>query len=147
MTQRVLTALDHRVEDRIAALLAGERQVQLVRRCPDLADLLAAAAAGLGDLALVSGSVRGLDRDALAQLGEAGVRVVGVVDAEEEERRLRQLGIADLLLAAQAQAELPAILRRLTGPAPRVGGGGIPSSPADALAGAEVAADGGPVGP
>lgn len=139
MTQRVLTALDHRVEDRIAALLAGERQVQLVRRCPDLADLLAAAAAGLGDLALVSGSVRGLDRDALAQLGEAGVRVIGVVDAEEEERRLRQLGIADLLLAAQARAELPAILRRLTDPAPRVGG--ITSSPADALAGAEAAAD------
>jgi Mrp family chromosome partitioning ATPase len=116
MTLRVLTALDHRHEDSIATALSADREVEVVRRCPDLGDLLAAAAAGLGDVAVVSGTVRGLDRDAVTQLDEARVRVVGVVDADETaERRLRQLGIADLV-SAGAAAELVATLHRLSRP-------------------------------
>ncbi|MEI2777166.1 MAG: hypothetical protein V9G19_14585 [Tetrasphaera sp.] len=125
MSLRVLTALDHRVEDGIAALLADERGVQLVRRCPDLADLLAAAAAGLGDLAIVS-TVRGLDRDALAQLVEAGLQVVGITATEDDDVRLRQLGVVDVVVAERAPGELPALLQRLADPRVRGALGGEP---------------------
>ncbi|MFN8097403.1 MAG: hypothetical protein U0Q21_03835 [Dermatophilaceae bacterium] len=114
MTLRVLTALDHRHEDRVATTLTGRRDLEVVRRCPDLADLLAAAAAGLGDVALVSGTVRGLDLDAVAHLGEADVVVVGVIDGDESsDRRLRQLGIDNVVPIAEAVEELPALLERL----------------------------------
>ncbi|PPK97832.1 MinD-like ATPase involved in chromosome partitioning or flagellar assembly [Kineococcus xinjiangensis] len=83
-----------------AALVAGwatcRRDVVVARRCADLADLLAAAGAGLGRVALVAADVRGLDADAVAALVAGGLTVVGLHPAgeEAEERRLRQIGIA-----------------------------------------------------
>ncbi len=115
MTLRILTALDHRHEDGVATTLVGRRDLQVVRRCPDLDDLLAAAAAGLGDVALVSSTVRGLDRDAVAHLGEADVTVVGIVDDDEAaERRLRQMGVAELVPARDPAGDLIATLARLS---------------------------------
>lgn len=83
----------------VAALDRTDVGVQVVRRCVDLADLLAAATAGLGRAALVSADLRQLDRDALTRLAVAGVAVVGVhaPDDATGERRLRQLGIGQLL--------------------------------------------------
>ena len=46
----------------VAALEGGEDGIAVVRRCVDLADLLAAAAAGTGRAALVSADLRRLDR-------------------------------------------------------------------------------------
>ena len=53
----------------------------VARRCADLADLLAAAAAGHGDIALVSADLRALDRPALHELASHGVEAAGVVGA------------------------------------------------------------------
>src|SRR3954453_13089612 len=53
----------------LADLLAGAAAgVAVVRRCVDLADLLAAAAAGLAQVAILSADLRRLDREAVARL-------------------------------------------------------------------------------
>lgn len=95
----LLVAAGHTWESSLVARLGTLRSVRVTRRCPDLPDLLAAAAAGHGEVAVVSADLRGLDRDALARLAGHGVRVVGATPdgSEEAERVLRQLGIATLV--------------------------------------------------
>jgi len=71
---------------------------EIVQRCFDLGDLLAVAASGRAQVALVAAGTRWLDREAVARLAASGVAVVGVVpDGDDHtERRLRQLGIGHL---------------------------------------------------
>ena len=78
----------------VQACQAGQVAAQVVHRCYDLGDLLAVAAAGQAEAAVVAADTRWLDRDALARLAAAGLAVVGVAPAGDEgsERRLRQLG-------------------------------------------------------
>jgi MinD-like ATPase involved in chromosome partitioning or flagellar assembly len=103
MTIGVLTAIGD--TGREAALVASlERRdlgVRVVRRCIDLPDLLAAAAAGSAQAVVLSADLRRLDRDALTRLAVAGVAVVGLVSPgdEDAERRLRQLGLVHVLPA------------------------------------------------
>jgi MinD-like ATPase involved in chromosome partitioning or flagellar assembly len=91
-----------------AALVAGfgshDLGVTVVRRCVDLVELMAAAAAGTARVALLSADLRGLDREALAHLGAYGLSVVGLADTEAGERLLHQLG-ADLVVTAAASPE------------------------------------------
>jgi MinD-like ATPase involved in chromosome partitioning or flagellar assembly len=79
----------------VQACQAGQVAAQVVHRCYDLSDLLAVAAAGQAEAAVVAADTRWLDRDALARLAGAGLAVVGVAPAADEaaERRLRQLGL------------------------------------------------------
>jgi MinD-like ATPase involved in chromosome partitioning or flagellar assembly len=97
----VLTAVsDARWEaDLVSALRGGDHGMTVVRRCVDLADLLAAAASGLARAVVLSADLRRLDRDALVRLAAARVAVVGLVTAGDEsaERRLRQLGVDQVL--------------------------------------------------
>ena len=108
----VLTAVtDSRWEaGLVQAFEAGDHGVQVVRRCVDLADLLATAAAGTARGVLLSSDLRRLDRDALARLAVAGVAVVGLVykGDEQAERRLRQLGVLHVLPADAPAAEIGA---------------------------------------
>ena len=95
MSATVLTALTHDWEGRMVEVVDRLPGVGVGRRCVDLADLLAAASAGHGDVALVSADLRGLDRDALAHLRGHRVAVVGASrdGNEDDERHLRQLGV------------------------------------------------------
>src|SRR5829696_211537 len=79
----------------VQACQAGQVGAQVLHRCYDLGDLLAVAAAGQAEVAVVAAGTRWLDRDALARLAAAGLAVVGVAGASDEdgERRLRQLGL------------------------------------------------------
>jgi hypothetical protein len=79
----------------VRACQAGQVAAQVLHRCYDLGDLLAVAAAGQTEVAVVAAGTRWLDRDALARLTAAGLAVVGVASAgdEDSERRLRQLGL------------------------------------------------------
>jgi len=83
----------------VAALERGDLGVAVVRRCVDLADLLATASTGSARAALLSADLRRLDREALSRLAVAGVAVVGLVPPgdEEAERQLRQLGVVHVL--------------------------------------------------
>lgn len=97
MSVPIVTAIaDTRVESElVAAVGRGDGSLQVVRRCVDVADLVASAQAGLARAALVSADLRRLDRDVLGRLASADVAVVGVVPAGDEaaERQLRQLGL------------------------------------------------------
>ena len=120
----VLTAVtDPRWEADIVASLARDDGVRVVRRCVDLADLLAAAAAGLARAVLLSADLRRLDRDALTRLAVAGVAVVGLVvpGDEQAERRLRQLGVQHVLPADAAAEDVSAALVAAVGAADVVG--------------------------
>jgi Flp pilus assembly CpaE family ATPase len=101
MSVPVLTAVSDAVWEAqlVAALERGDHGVNVVRRCVDLADLLATAATGQARAVLLSADLRRLDRDALTRLAVAGVAVVGLVPPgdEEAERRLRQLGVTAVL--------------------------------------------------
>ena len=113
----VLTALGNRWDSRVATLLEASREVSIVRRCADLPDLVATAAAGLGTVALVSGDLRGLDLTAVAQLRSAGVHVVGIAahGDEESERRLHQLGVGRVVPGSAELAEFEAALTETAG--------------------------------
>jgi len=92
----VLTALGHQWESAVATTLEGLRGVTVSRRCADVPELLSVAEAGVGDTAVVSSDLRGLDLAVVDRLRANRIHVVGVHPADDEgaERRLRQLTIA-----------------------------------------------------
>jgi Flp pilus assembly CpaE family ATPase len=108
VSRRVVTAVDATWEARLVTALGATAGYTVTRRCPDLPDLLAAAASGQADVALVSEGLRFLDRPALHQLQGHGVAVAGVVPPGDEaaERRLRQLGVEVVVAADLPSPEL-----------------------------------------
>jgi MinD-like ATPase involved in chromosome partitioning or flagellar assembly len=117
MTVPVLTAVTDAVweADLVSAFERQDFGVIVVRRCVDLADLLAAATAGTARAVILSADLRRLDRDALARLATAGVAVIGLVAqggvpgaSDEAERRLRQLGVRHVLSADAGPALISA---------------------------------------
>src|SRR4051794_41525446 len=61
----------------VGALDRADHGVTVVRRCVDVSELLAVAATGTGQAALLSAELRRLDGDAVARLEAAGVAVGG----------------------------------------------------------------------
>jgi MinD-like ATPase involved in chromosome partitioning or flagellar assembly len=82
-------------------LLSGGGSVVL-KRCVDLPDLLASAATGQADVAVLSGDLSGLDADAVMQLLRDDVRCVAVGGDEEG---LTRIGV----LAILAETDLPGL--------------------------------------
>ncbi|KAA1400200.1 AAA family ATPase [Aeromicrobium ginsengisoli] len=74
--------------------IEGSTDLRLVRRCVDVADLLAVADTGLAAAALVTADLPGLDADAVYRLEHAGIRVAAV---DSDEARSRALGIERML--------------------------------------------------
>jgi len=93
--------------------LAERPELTVVRRCVDLADLLATAGAGVVRAALIADSLHRLDRDTVARLRRDGVAVVGLSDPVEEERsarRLAAIGVDVLVVASAPAADVVAAL-------------------------------------
>ena len=92
----------------VANLERSQAGITVVRRCVDLPDLLAAAAAGTARAVLLSAELRRLDRDALSRLAAARVAVVGLVAPGDDaaEQRLRQLGLVHVLPADAPAADI-----------------------------------------
>jgi MinD-like ATPase involved in chromosome partitioning or flagellar assembly len=115
VTVPVLTAVTDRWEASLVSRLERERgEVVVVRRCVDLADLLATAATGQALAAVVSADLRRLDGEALTFLESAGVAVVALVDPGDEpaERRLHQLGVGEVLPADAPAGDVAAAVGR-----------------------------------
>jgi MinD-like ATPase involved in chromosome partitioning or flagellar assembly len=92
--------------DLAGGLSDGDHGVTVVRRCVDLGDLLAAAAAGLARAVLLSADLRRLDRAAVGRLHGTGVAAIGVAGDEAGQRRLRDLGVASVLARDAPAAEV-----------------------------------------
>ena len=104
MTTPVLLALTGSALESsvVMALQHPERAgVHIVRRCVDVADLVAAAATGQARAALVAADLPHLDADVVAGLRAAHVEPLGVVgdDAPAAAHRLHQIGIGAVLVA------------------------------------------------
>jgi MinD-like ATPase involved in chromosome partitioning or flagellar assembly len=105
----------------VAAFEGGSHGVRVGRRCVDLCELMAAAAAGTARAALVSSELRGLDRDSLTRCAVAGVAVVAVsADAPDDARRLRSLGIMHVVSDGAPPAEVADVLVRAASAAPQL---------------------------
>ena len=104
MTTPVLLALTGSALESsvVMALQHPERfGVHIVRRCVDVADLVAAAATGQARAALVAADLPHLDADVVAALRAAHVEPLGVAgdDAPAAAHRLHQIGIGTVLVA------------------------------------------------
>lgn len=143
MSIPVVTAIaDTRAEAAVVATVGGDRSLEVVRRCVDVADLVATAQAGLARAALVSAGLRRFDRAVLGRLAGAGVAVVGIVPRGDEaaERRLRQFGV-QVVTPQDADAEvLHGAVREAMATATRTDGAAWASAP-DADDGVPAPAD------
>nr|WP_281496855.1 hypothetical protein [Ornithinimicrobium sp. F0845] len=112
----LLTAVTPQYEAGLTTKLGTSGAVHVVRRCPDLAELLGAVAAGIGRVAVVSADLRGLDGAAIRELLDHGVLVLGVHRPGDEagERMLRRWGVAVVVPADADQPTLDAALAELT---------------------------------
>jgi Flp pilus assembly CpaE family ATPase len=92
----------------VAGLERTPTAITVARRCVDLADLLAVAAAGTARAALLSADLHRLDRDAIARLAAAGVAAVGLYSPGDEtaQARLLQLGLRHVLPADASPVEI-----------------------------------------
>lgn len=107
MTTGVLCAIRGPQEPSIvAALDARTSALRVVRRCADLAELLAAAAAGLGRVVILSADLPELDREGVARLRGVGAAVVAIVDVDSDwqAERMEALG-ATLVVRGDRTAE------------------------------------------
>ncbi|WP_307802572.1 AAA family ATPase [Cellulomonas dongxiuzhuiae] len=109
----VLCAVQGAAESAIVQAVEGSGgRLSVTRRCADLTELLAAAEAGLGGLAVVSGDLDRLDREAVAVLHRCGVRVVGLGDPSRPwlAERLTAHG-ADLVVDVDVDGGVPDVVR------------------------------------
>ena len=123
----------------VARLTDAAQGVHLLQRCLDLGDLLAAAATGTAEIAVVAAGVGGFDADSTARLHRAGVRVVAVADPAAREARgrldagaLRRLGV-DLVVGPDELPQLAARVREVAAEAGTQDAPGWLRGPADGV--------------
>ena len=141
-------------ESQALTALAEHPGTVVLKRCVDVDDLLAAAASGQAQAAVLGLESRGLDADAVARLAGHGVRAVAVVADEHAEAgtaRAGRIGIRSVLpvsgLAGLADVVLAAGLGpRPVAPPPGVDGAGPGGSPSVSSRRGRVLAVWGPAG-
>lgn len=107
----VLCMLRGRAEAATVEALAEPGAGTLVtRRCADTTELLAAAAAGAGRVAIVPAGIGGPDREAVSALHAAGVRVVATADVPGEADTARAVG-ADVVCPSSPPTAVVAAVR------------------------------------
>ncbi len=131
----ILMAVHGPAEPELVAALAGERDLRVERRCADIPELLAAAGARLGQVAVLSASFIGVDRSVVERLQLAGLQVVGLAHAEDAQR-VRALGMDAVVETESGPSAVVAAIRALdaTAPAPPP----APTAPDHAAAGRVV---------
>jgi MinD-like ATPase involved in chromosome partitioning or flagellar assembly len=107
----------------VGALDGSDHGVAVVRRCVDVPDLLAAAATGAAQAALLSADLRRLDAEAVARLEAAGVAVVGLVEPGDQAAadRLLRIGVLRVLPADAEPAVIARALREAVDGVPAAG--------------------------
>lgn len=106
-------------ETQALAALSGRRDLVVLKRCVDVADLLATAASGQADTAVVALEAPGFDLAAVDHLRSHGVRAVAVVATPGEESAVRAARIGVRTTVAEADLEaLPAAVTAEHAPTP-----------------------------
>jgi MinD-like ATPase involved in chromosome partitioning or flagellar assembly len=90
----VLLAAGGAAWEATALRVLGGGQAVVVKRCVDVHDLIASAATGQADVAVVAGELAGLDADAVVRLLRQDVRCVAVGGSAED---LARIGVAELV--------------------------------------------------
>jgi MinD-like ATPase involved in chromosome partitioning or flagellar assembly len=148
MSIPVVTVGDSR-DDLVEGLERLHGPVSVVRRCGELAELLAACQSGLARAAVVAAGSEELTASLVDRLSAVGVVVVALTDDPEEAARLRTIGVAaeaHAVDAAALAARISAVVAQRSG----AGGGsgpdaarGAPSSGANTPAGQVARTSGG----
>lgn len=110
----VLCAVRGAAEGPVVRAVAATPGLTVTRRCADLAELLAAGAAGLGQVAVASADLAGLDREGVRHLHGSGVWVVLLADpgAGWPADRVARLG-ADAVAVADHPGEVADVVGEL----------------------------------
>ena len=103
MSIPVVTVGDSR-EDLVGRLERLHGPVSVVRRCSELAELLAACQGGLARAAVVAEGSEDLTASLVDRLSAVGVAVLALTDNPEENVRLRGIGVAAELTGVDAAA-------------------------------------------
>ncbi|GGB39334.1 pilus biosynthesis protein CpaE [Flexivirga endophytica] len=116
MATAAVTAISAAQEATVAATLGRTSGVRLVRRCADVADLVAICTAGRADVAVLSADFTGLDRSTIGALRAAGVGILGVHQpgVEDEQRVLQQWGVRSQLPIGATPTEFAAAVQSVT---------------------------------
>ncbi|WP_196716756.1 AAA family ATPase [Actinomyces trachealis] len=125
MTTSVLLALTGDDSELLRALVAPGSGLQVERRCGDVAELLAAAAAGLGQVAVIDTELDGVDLTALDRLRRVGVQCL-LLAPSHDAARWGALGVP-VESRAVAPQRLVGVLQSLKTP----GSGGLELEPSD----------------
>jgi MinD-like ATPase involved in chromosome partitioning or flagellar assembly len=102
-----IAGADH--EMTIIAGLENSPQVEVVRRCFDMADLLTAASVNYARVAIVAGQLRRFDREAVYRLRGAGVAVVELVSLGAQAEPIRDLGVDAVVSVGADVSEIIAV--------------------------------------
>ena len=130
MSIPVVTVGDSR-EDLVGRLERLHGPVSVVRRCTELAELLAACQGGLARAAVVAQGSEELTASLVDRLSAVGVAVLALTDSPEEKARLQGIGVdADStgVDAAALAGRITGAVARLAGPDPRLRRGDSPGS-------------------
>lgn len=137
MSIPVVTVGDSR-DDLVGGLERLHGPVSVVRRCSELAELLAACQSGLARAAVVAAGSEELTASLVDRLSAVGVVVIALTDNPEETVRLRTIGVA-----AEARAvDAAALAARISAAVAQLSGTGEGPGPAAGDGAALVAAAG-----
>ena len=148
MSIPVVTLGDSR-DDLVGGLERLHGPVSVVRRCSELAELLAACQSGLARAAVVAAGSEELTASLVDRLSAVGVVVIALTDNPEETARLRTIGVAAEARAVDAAAlaaRISAAVAQLSGAGdgPGLAAGDGASSVAVAAAGQMPRSSGAP---
>ena len=91
-------------EDLVGGLERLHGPVTVVRRCAELAELLAACQSGLARAAVVAQGSEELTASLVDRLGAVGVAVIALTDSEGESSRLRGIGVSAVISTVESAA-------------------------------------------
>ena len=132
MSIPVVTVGDSR-DDLVGGLERLHGPVSVVRRCSELAELLAACQSGLARAAVVAAGSEELTASLVDRLSAVGVVVIALTDNPEETARLRTIGVAAEARAVDAAAlaaRISAAVAQLSGAGGRPGPAAADGAPA-----------------
>ncbi|MET4093463.1 P-loop NTPase [Arthrobacter sp. UYCu712] len=123
-----VVTVGHSSQDVVDGLERLHGPVSVVRRCGELAELLAACQSGLARAAIIAEGSEELTASLVDRLSAVGVAVLALTDSPEEMLRLRGIGVS----AEAPGVDAATLASRITGAVEQLGGAGPAAGPSGA---------------